>query len=131
MNISTIRIFNQNNCGEKLLGVADITLENMIAIHGIKIVEASQGRFLAMPWKTTKKEKFKDVVHPINKDTREIFEKLILGTYEKVEKSGYDRVDFVLKEDYSHMNLLDLTLDCYEVDGVVRYETDPFLEEVV
>ena len=52
MKITSLRIRTLKNTGNKMQGVASITLDNMIAIHDIKILRNSDGLFLAMPSKT-------------------------------------------------------------------------------
>ena len=34
--------------------LASVTIENKIAIHGVRIVETEKGRFVAMPFSTSK-----------------------------------------------------------------------------
>ncbi len=54
--------------------IADVTLDDSIAIHGVKLIEGKNGTFISMPsdrWQD-KDGNFKhvDIVHPTNADTR-------------------------------------------------------------
>lgn len=59
-------------------GIVSINLDNMIAIHDIKILQNNDDLFLAMPNRNTKAGGFKDSVHPINAEVREAVERIIL-----------------------------------------------------
>ena len=54
--------------------IADVTLDDSIMIHGVKLIEGKNGTFISMPsdrWQD-KDGNFKhvDIVHPTNADTR-------------------------------------------------------------
>ncbi|MBQ8041086.1 MAG: septation protein SpoVG family protein, partial [Lachnospiraceae bacterium] len=52
-------------------------------IHDIKVIEGDRGLFIAMPSKRTADGEFRDIAHPINSETRESIQKIILEGYEK------------------------------------------------
>ena len=73
----------------RLKGYANITIDNMIAIHDIKILvgKDTEKLFIAFPSRRDiVNDRFLDIVHPINSEAREIFEKAILDEYNKVVK---------------------------------------------
>lgn len=82
MIITSIRIRSYRNTGTKMKGVASITLDNMIAIHDIKILENDSEIFLAMPSKSKKTGDFEDIAHPINADVRLSLQNIISNAYE-------------------------------------------------
>ena len=54
--------------------IADVTLDDSIAVHGVKLIDSKNGTFISMPsnrWQD-KDGNFKhdDIVHPTNADTR-------------------------------------------------------------
>ncbi|HBN84266.1 MAG TPA: septation protein SpoVG, partial [Clostridiales bacterium] len=51
------------------------------AVHDIKIIESKKGPFIAMPCRKTPSGVFKDIVHPINSETREMLQTLIINKY--------------------------------------------------
>lgn len=117
MLITAIQIRRMENSETKMRGVASINLDNMVVIHDIKVLNAGGKAFLAMPSKQTKVGTFKDVVHPINASVREAFERLIIGGYEKAEKDGYTKIDFVYN-DSGKKDLTEQTIDDFAIqDG--------------
>ena len=54
--------------------IADVTLDDSIAIHGVKLIEGKNGTFISMPsdrWQDKDGNyKHVDIVHPTNADTR-------------------------------------------------------------
>ena len=63
--------------------VVSITIDQEFVIHDIKVIEGDRGLFIAMPSKRTADGEFRDIAHPINSDTRENIQKIILESYEK------------------------------------------------
>jgi len=86
INISDIRIRIVKKDDNKLKAVASLTIDECFAIHDIKIIEGNQGLFIAMPSRKTPDGTFKDIVHPLNTETREKIRDLILAEYEKALK---------------------------------------------
>lgn len=86
MKITDIRIRQVKKEDTKLKAVASITIDERFVIHDIKIIEGRDGLFLAMPSRKTPEGEFKDIVHPLNTETREELKKLILDAYEKAPK---------------------------------------------
>ncbi|MBQ7652793.1 MAG: septation regulator SpoVG [Clostridia bacterium] len=82
MEITDVRIRLAKTDG-KLKAVATITIDACFAVHDIKVIEGSAGPFIAMPSKKTPEGEFKDIVHPINPETRALISKYILDAYEK------------------------------------------------
>ena len=71
---------------EKLKAVASVSIDNCIVIHDIKIIDGKEGLFISMPNKKTPDGKYRDIVHPINNETREALKKAILTAYESALK---------------------------------------------
>lgn len=88
MNITDVKVRKPEISNDRLLAYADIIIDNAIAVHGIKIVNNGSKTFVSFP--NTKKVdadnivKYKDIIHPINSDTRSIIEKAILDEYNKI-----------------------------------------------
>jgi len=80
MNISDVKI-RMINEGGRLKAVASITFDNEIAVHDIKIIEGDEKLFLAMPSKKLHDGSYRDIVHPINAETREKLEKAVMEKY--------------------------------------------------
>lgn len=80
MTITEIRVRKLITEG-KLKGIVSITIDNVLAIHDIKIVQGEERLFVAMPSRRDDNGMFRDIVHPINGDIRKEMENQILSAY--------------------------------------------------
>ena len=64
--------------------VASVTLDNEFAIHDIKVIEGENGLFIAMPSRKTPEGEYRDIAHPISRESREVLQQAIFEAYEKV-----------------------------------------------
>ncbi len=80
MTITEIRVRKLITEG-KLKGIVSITIDNVLAIHDIKIVQGEERLFAAMPSRRDDNGMFRDIVHPINGDIRKEMENQILSAY--------------------------------------------------
>lgn len=86
MIITAIKIRKLENTGTKLIGLADLTFDDMFVLHEIKILSNKGEMFLAMPSRKTNKG-FKDIVHPISAEPRNKIEEILYELYEVVLES--------------------------------------------
>lgn len=100
MKITSIRIRTLGNTGNKMVGLVSLTLENMIAIHDIKILKNQEEPFLAMPSRPTKAGTYKDVVHPINAEVRDSIERIVFSAYKYCLGENIGNAQFDLKTDF-------------------------------
>lgn len=82
MQITDIRIRKVEKEG-KMKAVVSITLDEEFVVHDIKIIEGEKGLFIAMPSRRAADGEYRDIAHPINSETRERIQKLILQKYEE------------------------------------------------
>lgn len=82
MNITDVRIRKIAKEGN-MKAVASITLDNEFAVHDIKVIEGDKGLFIAMPSRRTGEGEYKDIAHPITKESREKVAAAIIDAYEK------------------------------------------------
>ena len=80
MNVSNIRIRNLTSEG-KLKALVSVVVDDCIAIHEIKIIQTEQKAFIVMPSSVSDIGEDRDIVHPINSDTRKALEDAILTAY--------------------------------------------------
>ena len=95
MEITNVRVHKIDKEGSRLRGYATVTIDNCFVVSNIRIIEGENRLFCAMPSRKVNDEKFEDIVHPTNSETREMFESKILEEYNNptnVEKT----VRFVL-----------------------------------
>ncbi len=83
MNISDIRIRLVTKDDSKLKAIASFTIDEAFVVHDVKIIEGTNGNFIAMPSKQAPSGEYKDIVHPRNTETREQISAAILAAYEK------------------------------------------------
>ena len=73
------------NSGNRMKAVASVYFDNEFVVHEIKVIEGPNGLFIAMPSRKTATGGYRDIAHPINPETRAMFEKAILDAYETAE----------------------------------------------
>ena len=82
MNITDVRIRKIAKEG-KMKAIVSITLDDEFVVHDIKVIEGEKGLFIAMPSRKTTTGEYRDVAHPINSQTREQIQEIILKAYQK------------------------------------------------
>ena len=80
MNITDIKIRKIIPDG-RLRAVISITIDNMLAVHDIKVVQGDERLFVAMPSRKDESGIFRDIVHPISPEARKLVEDEILDAY--------------------------------------------------
>ena len=83
MQITDIRIRRISKEG-KVKAVVSITFDNAFVVHDIKIVEGEKGLFIAMPSRKAADGEYRDIAHPINSETRDIVQTMVLKKYEEL-----------------------------------------------
>lgn len=83
MKITDIRIRKIDATG-KMKAIVSVTFDDMFVIHDMKIIEGASGLFIAMPSRKTPNGDYKDIAHPINSETREMIQDVILKEYENM-----------------------------------------------
>ena len=81
MDITQVKVFPVEE--EKLKAYVSIVLDDCFLVSDLKVIQGPNGLFISMPSKRKKNGEFKDVAHPLNRETREMMEKRILGEYQK------------------------------------------------
>lgn len=81
MKITDVRVRIVKKDDSKLKAVASVTFDDCFVIHDIKIIEGSDGPFIAMPSRKTNDGEYKDIAHPIKQEMREEIIKAILAAY--------------------------------------------------
>ena len=68
----------------KMRAVVSVTFNDEFVVHDIKIIEGEKGLFIAMPSRKIANGEFKDIAHPIKKETRDQIQHTILERYKEV-----------------------------------------------
>ena len=82
MRITDVRVRKVAKDG-KMKAVDSITLDDEFVVHDIKVIEGEKGLFIAMPSRKASDGEYRDIAHPINSETRERIQTIILEQYEK------------------------------------------------
>ena len=90
MKISDIRIRLVKKDDGKLKAVASITIDECFVVHDIKVIEGNEGPFISMPSRKTPDGEYKDIVHPINTETREMIRDAVLEAYHKAQSEAVE-----------------------------------------
>ena len=67
----------------KMKAVVSITIDEEFVVHDIKVIEGVKGLFIAMPSRRAADGEFRDIAHPINSETRDHIQNIILEEYQK------------------------------------------------
>ncbi len=82
MQITDIKVRKINAEG-RMKAVVSVTFDDCFVVHDIKVIEGQEKLFIAMPSRKTPDGEFKDIAHPINVETRELLQNMILASYEE------------------------------------------------
>ena len=82
MQITDVRVRKVAKEG-KLKAVVSITIDGEFVVHDIKVIEGEKGMFIAMPSRRASDGEYRDIAHPINSNTRERIQSMILEKYEQ------------------------------------------------
>lgn len=82
MRITDVRVRKVEKEG-KMKAVVSITIDDEFVVHDIKVIEGVKGLFIAMPSRKAADGEFRDIAHPINSETRDYIQNIILEEYQK------------------------------------------------
>ena len=77
MQITDVRVRKITKEG-KMKAIVSITIDDEFVVHDIKVIEGEKGLFIAMPSKKATDGEYRDIAHPINSETRDAIQKIIL-----------------------------------------------------
>ena len=97
MQITDVRIRKVEKEG-KMKAVVSITIDEEFVVHDIKVIEGDKGLFIAMPSRKAADGEYRDIAHPINSDTRERIQKIILNKFEEVMEAEPEEAEMAVAE---------------------------------
>ena len=86
MEITDVKVIPVED--EKLKAFVSIVFDQCFVVTDIKVIHGPKGLFVSMPSKKRKDGTFKDIAHPLNSETRERMEQIILAEYERELSRG-------------------------------------------
>ncbi len=91
MNISDIKVFIRDN--NQLKAFVNMVIDDAFIIRNIKVIEGQNGLFIAMPSRKTKSGEYRDIAHPINTETRNKIEEIIIAKYKETLEEALTSAD--------------------------------------
>lgn len=91
MNITDVRVRKVAKEG-KMKAVVSVTIDDEFVVHDIKVIEGEKGLFIAMPSRKSADGEYRDIAHPINSETRQTIQELIMQAYENAAESGEEEM---------------------------------------
>lgn len=86
MRITDVRVRKVAKEG-KMKAVISVTIDEEFVVHDIKVIDGEKGLFIAMPSRKTATGEYRDIAHPINSQTREKMQEVILREYLKAAET--------------------------------------------
>ena len=83
MRITEVRIVPVH-VKNKLLGYADITIDDSFCVRDFKIIRLRSGYHIAVPQVKLENGSFKDIAFALDAQTRKMIEDAVIAEYEKV-----------------------------------------------
>lgn len=89
MKVTRVKIFEGKG---NILANMNITIDDCLAINGIKVIEGTKARFISFP-QTSYKDKdgntqYRDIVFPCTKEARAALDKVLMKKYEEWTDGG-------------------------------------------
>jgi stage V sporulation protein G len=87
MKITEVKVYPARESG-RLKAYATIVFESVFIVRDLKVIEGTKGLFVSMPSRRRRDGTFRDIVHPLNSDTRKMIEDTVIAEYNKVLEQG-------------------------------------------
>ncbi|GHV10505.1 hypothetical protein FACS1894219_00030 [Clostridia bacterium] len=81
----SVKVYPLDNPKNSTLAFANVGIENLVAISGIRVVAGQNGLFVTMPQNKDKDENYHDIAFPINGGLRKEVNKAVLGAYKELQ----------------------------------------------
>lgn len=90
----TVKIHKVFNEGSKVRAIASVTIGDAFAVHGVKVLESAKGdmspnnSFAVVMPSSKYKDKYRDIFHPISRESREQISSAVLDAYRQFLSQG-------------------------------------------
>ena len=88
-----VRVYPHNQEGNSTKAFASVTIEDLVAIKGIRVVEGTKGLFVTMPQSKDADGNYHDIAFPVKGDLRKAMNKAILDEFKDITKSAEKSAD--------------------------------------
>lgn len=93
MRITEVKVLPVDG-DEKLKAYVTVKLDDCFVIRDMKVIKGTSGYFIAMPAKKMKDGTYRDLVHPLDKSTRQQLEDLVMDEYKRVQSGDNKEMVF-------------------------------------
>jgi stage V sporulation protein G len=84
MRITEVKVYPATENG-RLKAYATIVFEDCFIVRDLKVIEGGKGLFVSMPSRRRKDGTFRDIVHPLNSDTRKMIEDRVIEEFNQTQ----------------------------------------------
>lgn len=85
MKITSIKVRKVEKEDSNLKAFVNIIIDDALAVKDLRIIDGNNGLFVAMPNRKNKDGEYRDTVHPINQEVRDMMEEEIIKAYNEAE----------------------------------------------
>ena len=85
MQITSVNVKKIEKEESRMKGIVSVLIDDCFVIRDIRIIDGKDGLFVAMPSRKNVDGEYHDIAHPINAETRKMFEDAIIEEYNKAE----------------------------------------------
>ena len=86
MQITSVNVKKYDEEESKMKGIASVLIDDCFVIRDIRIIEGNDGLFIAFPSRKNNEGLYVDVAHPINSETRKMFEDAVFAEFNKADE---------------------------------------------
>ena len=92
MKITKVVLRNKEKEDSRMKAIATVTLDEAFVITGIRLIQGDDKMFIAMPSRKVSEGVYDDIAHPVNQETRQMFEDAIYKAYDVMKETGEEIV---------------------------------------
>lgn len=81
MQITDIKIRKTFSADGPMKAVVSVTFDHQLALHDIKVINTRDKYFIVMPSRKNPDNTYRDIIHPINSEFRQLLEDAVLNAY--------------------------------------------------
>lgn len=85
MKITSVNVHKTERENSRMKGIASVVIDDCFVVRDIRIIQGDDKLFIAMPSRKVDGDKYHDIAHPIDQNTRDMFETAILNAYNEAE----------------------------------------------
>jgi stage V sporulation protein G len=79
-----VRVYPIDEPKGNVLAFASVAADNLVVIHGIRVIDSEKGMFVSMPQSRDKDGGFHDIAFPLNTDLRNEISEAVINEYNEV-----------------------------------------------